>query len=144
MLRTMSLQYCLTSKKWDSNMRETKFKKTDIGLYPVDWQAISLGDVGEVRMCKRILKYQTNDTGSIPFYKIGTFGKQADAFISKELYESYKENYNYPKKGDILLSAAGTIGRTVVFDGKPSYFQDSNIVWIDNDETLLSNELSYL
>ena len=27
------------------------------------------------------------------------------------------------KKGDILISAAGTIGRTVVFDGEPSYFQ---------------------
>ena len=33
-----------------------------------------------------------------------------------------------------MISAAGTIGRTVVFDGTPAYFQDSNIVWIDNDE----------
>ena len=30
----------------------------------------------------------------------------------------------------MLLSAAGTIGRTVVYDGKDAYFQDSNIVWL--------------
>lgn len=39
----------------------------------------------------------------------------------------------------MLISAAGTIGRTVVYDGKPSYFQDSNIVWIDNDESVVLN-----
>ena len=42
----------------------------------------------------------------------------------------------------MLISAAGTIGRTVVYDGKPAYFQDSNIVWIDNDESIVLN--SYL
>jgi type I restriction enzyme S subunit len=79
------------------------------------------------------MKFQTSDTGDIPFYKIGTFGKEADAFISKELYNEFRKKYNFPKKGDILLSAAGTIGRTVVYDGKPAYFQDSNIVWIENN-----------
>ena len=60
-----------------------------------------------------------------------------------ELYEKYKKDYSYPKKGDILISAAGTIGRTVVFDGKPAYFQDSNIVWIDNDESIVLNRYLY-
>ena len=124
-------------------MIETRFKDTEVGRIPEDWEEISLGDVGEVKMCKRIMKYQTSAKGDIPFYKIGTFGKSADAFISKDLYESFKSKYNYPKKGDILLSAAGTIGRTVVFNGEPSYFQDSNIVWIENDEHLLSNALLY-
>lgn len=124
-------------------MRETKFKKTDIGLIPTDWCFVSLGDIGDVKMCKRIMKYQTSERGEIPFYKIGTFGKQADAFIPNVLYKSFREKYSYPKKGDILLSAAGTIGRTVIFDGEPSYFQDSNIVWIANDEQKLSNALLY-
>ena len=42
-----------------------------------------------------------------------------------------------------MLSAAGTIGRVVVFDGKDSYFQDSNIVWIDNDETKVTNDFLF-
>ncbi len=45
--------------------------------------------------------------------------------------------------GQVLISAAGTLGKTVVFDGKPSYFQDSNIVWIDNDETFMTNQFLY-
>ena len=114
-------------------------KQTEIGLIPEDWEVKSLGEIGEPCMCKRILKEQTSPTGDIPFYKIGTFGGIPDAYISRELFEQYKEQYNYPKKGTLLLSAAGTIGRVVVFDGKDSYFQDSNIVWIDNDETKVTN-----
>ena len=101
-----------------------------------------IGDIGRICMCKRIMKNQTNSESGIPFYKIGTFGKVADAYISNDVYEEYKKLYSYPKKGDILMSASGTIGRTVVFNGEPSYFQDSNIVWVDNDETKVFN--SYL
>ncbi len=106
----------------------------------VEW--LTLGNIGEVCMCKRILKNQTQDSG-IPFFKIGTFGKKEDAYITPELFEEYKRKYSYPKKGDILISAAGTIGRTVIFDGEPAYFQDSNIVWIDNDEEKVTNRYLY-
>ena len=118
-------------------------KQTEIGLIPEDWEVKSLGEIGEPCMCKRILKEQTSSTGDVPFYKIGTFGGIPDAYISRELFEQYKEQYNYPKKGTLLLSAAGTIGRVVVFDGKDSYFQDSNIVWIDNDETKVTNDFLF-
>ena len=110
--------------------------------YVFGYVRIPLGDVGSICMCKRILKSQTNTVSGVPFYKIGTFGKEADAYISKETYDEYRSRYNFPKKGDVLISAAGTIGRTVVYDGKPAYFQDSNIVWIDNDESIVLN--SYL
>lgn len=104
-----------------------------------------LGEVGCVRMCKRIMKDQTSSTGDIPFYKIGTFGGTANAYITQELFDEYSSKYNYPKKGNILISAAGTIGRTVVFDGKPSYFQDSNIVWLEHDGTQVTDEyLKYI
>ena len=118
-------------------------KQTEIGLIPDDWEVKRLGEIGEPCMCKRILKEQTSPTGDIPFYKIGTFAGIPDAYISRELFEQYKEQYNYPKKGTLLLSAAGTIGRVVVFDGKDSYFQDSNIVWIDNDETKVTNDFLF-
>ena len=94
-------------------------------------------------MCKRILKEQTSSQGDVPFFKIGTFGGEPDAFISKDTYEKYKAEYSYPNKGDILISAAGTIGRAVRFDGEPAYFQDSNIVWIANDESIVLNDFLY-
>lgn len=102
-----------------------------------------LSDIGEVCMCKRILKSETNSDGGIPFFKIGTFGNIADVYIEKEKFEEYKSKYSYPKKGEILISAAGTIGRLVVYNGEDAYFQDSNIVWIDNDESKVLNQYLY-
>ena len=119
------------------------YKQTEIGVIPEDWADKKLGDVGKVCMCKRIFADQTSDTGEIPFFKIGTFGKEADAYISRELYEDFKRRFSYPQKGDVLISAAGTLGRSVVFDGKDSYFQDSNIVWLDLDKEQLCNEYLY-
>lgn len=104
---------------------------------------IPLGNIGEVCMCKRILKQQTSEKGDVPFYKIGTFGKVPNSFISKELFYKYKEKYNYPVTGEVLISASGTIGRAVIYDGKEAYFQDSNIVWIKNDESQVLNKYLY-
>ena len=107
------------------------------------WEEKKLGEIGKVSMCKRVLKKQTTPCGDIPFYKIGTFGKKANAFITQELYHELKNKYSFPQKGQILLSASGTIGRRVRYDGKPAFFQDSNIVWIDNNESLVSNDYLY-
>ena len=111
--------------------------------YVYGYVEVRLGDIGKVSMCRRILKSETNSIGGIPFFKIGTFGKKEDAYISIEKFYEYKEKYPYPKKGMILISTSGTIGRTVVFDGKPAYYQDSNIVWIDNDEERVLNKYLY-
>jgi len=94
-------------------------------------------------MCKRIMKAETSATGDVPFFKIGTFGKKPDAFISAKKFEEHKTAYPFPKKGDVLISAAGTIGRTMTYDGMPAYFQDSNIVWLDNDESIVLNAYLY-
>ena len=103
----------------------------------------TLGKVGKVSMCKRVMKYQTSEFGDIPFYKISTFGSNADVFIDKKLYNNFRKKYSYPKKGDILISAAGTVGKTVIYNGESAYFQDSNIVWIANDESKILNEYLY-
>ncbi len=118
-------------------------ERMDALMLPLNWQRVKLGDIGKPCMCKRVMKHQTTRYGEIPFYKIGTFGNTADAFISKKLFLEYKTKYSFPKKGDILISASGTIGRVVIYDGKPAYFQDSNIVWIDNDETLVKNDFLF-
>ena len=104
---------------------------------------IELRDVGVVRMCKRIHKAETSIQGDIPFFKISTFGGTPTSFISAELYGKYKEKYPYPKKGDLLISAAGTIGQIVRFDGADAYFQDSNIVWLEHDGSIVLNRYLY-
>ena len=87
-------------------------------------------------MCKRIYKEQTSEQGDVPFFKIGTFGANPDAFISNELFEDFKRIYPYPTPGTLLISAAGSIGRVVEYQGEKAYFQDSNIVWLEHDHRL--------
>ena len=87
-------------------------------------------------MCKRIYKEQTSEQGDVPFFKIGTFGANPDAFISNELFEDFKCIYPYPTPGTLLISAAGSIGRVVEYQGEKAYFQDSNIVWLEHDHRL--------
>lgn len=104
--------------------------------YTDEWEQRKFGDLGSVSMCKRIFKEQTSAVGDIPFYKIGTFGGEPDAFITRELFEEYKEKFPYPQIGDMLISASGTIGRIVEYTGENAYFQDSNIVWFKHDEKI--------
>lgn len=100
------------------------------------WEQRKLGDFGSVAMCKRIYKEQTSEQGDIPFFKIGTFGADPDAFISNELFEDFRHTYPYPAPGTLLISAAGSIGRVVEYQGEKAYFQDSNIVWLEHDHRL--------
>ncbi|MBE6451741.1 MAG: restriction endonuclease subunit S [Alphaproteobacteria bacterium] len=124
--------------KNDSNVPEIRFKG-----FSDAWEQRKLGDFGSVCMNKRIFKNQTSEKGEIPFYKIGTFGGQPDAFISRSLFEEYKLKYPYPICGDILISASGSIGRTVEYQGEEAYFQDSNIVWLNHRNSIYNPFLRY-
>ena len=105
------------------------------------WEQRKFSDFGNVEMCKRIFKHQTLQDGDIPFYKIGSFGGEADAFITRDLFEEYKRKYPYPSKGDILISASGSIGKTVIFNGENAYFQDSNIIWLKHNNQISNDFL---
>ena len=108
-----------------------------------EWKKIRLGDDCNIQMCKRIMAAQTNTEGGVPFYKIGTIGSKADAYISKDLFDEYKRRYSYPNKGEVMITCAGTVGKCVIYDGEDSYYQDSNIVWIDNPNEIISNDFLY-
>lgn len=96
-------------------------------------------------MCKRIFANQTSEQGDVPFFKIGTIGGTPDAYITRDLFEEYKAKYNYPHEGEVMITCAGTVGKTIVFDGEDAYFQDSNIVWLSNPKQLYINSfLNYV
>lgn len=77
------------------------------------------------------------------FLKIGTLGDAPDAYISRELFEDYKSRYSFPRIGEVLITCSGTVGKCLPYDGADAYYQDSNIVWIDNPTTEVSNELLF-
>jgi type I restriction enzyme, S subunit len=105
-----------------------------------EWIQKTVGDVSEVLMCKRVFAEETNPSEGVPFYKIGTLGGIPDAFISKEQFADYKSRYNFPRKSEVLITCSGTVGKCLPYDGKDAYFQDSNIVWLDNPTGEVSNE----
>ncbi|HRP51311.1 MAG TPA: restriction endonuclease subunit S [Candidatus Dojkabacteria bacterium] len=129
------------------NRPDTKTTLTPTLRFPEfsgEWEERKLGDLGSVKMCKRIFAHQTKEVGEVPFYKIGTLGSVADAFINKNLFKNYKLQYNFPRKGQTLITCSGTIGKCVQFDGRDSYYQDSNIVWIDNDNEVVDDDFLFL
>ena len=108
-----------------------------------EWKKVRLGDNCNIQMCKRIMAAQTNTDRGVPFFKIGTIGGKADAYISKELFDEYKAKYPFPHKGEVMITCAGTVGKCIIYNGKDSYYQDSNIVWIDNPNEIISNDFLY-
>ena len=128
----------INNKHKKLNVPNLRFKE-----FEGEWEKCKLGDLCNVLMCKRILASQTNTEEGVPFYKIGTIGNAPDAYISKELFDDYKTKYNYPHKGEVMITCAGTVGKCVIYDGKDAYYQDSNIVWIDNPSQCISNSFLY-
>lgn len=103
----------------------------------------TLGEIVDICMCKRIMKVQTDATGDVPFYQNGTLGGEAKLYISNELFHEYSQKYKFPNQGDVMLSTVGTVGKTIQYDGKPAYFQDSNIVWLKRKNEDVTNEYLY-
>ena len=136
-------QTCLDSAEHEGLRPKGNVPNLRFPEFQGEWDKCKLGDLCNVLMCKRILASQTNTEEGIPFYKIGTIGNAPDAYISKELFDDYKTKYNYPHKGEVMITCAGTVGKCVVYDGKDAYYQDSNIVWIDNPSQCISNSFLY-
>ena len=138
-------QACLNSAEHEKNQGRKVLNVPNLRFpeFQGEWEKCKLGDACNVLMCKRILASQTNTEGGVPFYKIGTIGGTPDSYISKELFDDYKAKYNYPHKGEVMITCAGTVGKCVIYDGKDAYYQDSNIVWIDNPSQNINNGFLY-
>jgi len=120
----------------EKNVPEIRFKG-----FEGEWKLFSLGELGSVATNKRIFIHQTSLIGDVPFYKIGTFGREPKMFISQELFEDYKKRYPFPEKGDLLFSVIGSIGRVVEYTGEDEYFQDSNVVWLQHNGSIVNSFL---
>ena len=102
-----------------------------------EWQKVNLGDCCEITSSKRIFFSEYVESG-IPFYRskeIIEKGKGEEIshplYISKAKYDEIKGKYGVPQKGDLLLTAVGTLGIPfVVKDDSPFYFKDGNLVWL--------------
>ena len=99
------------------------------------YQKVPLGTVANVGSSKRIFEKEYVSDG-VPFYRTKEIVELAkghkittELFISKKRFNEICEEYGKPQKGDLLISAVGTIGVIWIVDGKNDfYFKDGNLL----------------
>ena len=98
----------------------------------------SLDKICDLTSSKRVFAEDYAISG-IPFYRGKEISlKQAGEpitdplFIEKSHFAILKEKYGIPQKGDILITAVGTIGNSYLVQDEEFYFKDGNIIWLKN------------
>lgn len=117
----------------------------------MSWPECKLGDYFEITSSKRVFQSEWRDAG-VPFYrarevvKLSQEGFVEDAlFISREMYDEYKEKYGVPLPGDLLVTGVGTLGKVyIVKEGDEFYFKDGNIIWLKKKKEIDSRYLDYV
>ncbi len=112
---------------------------------------VPLGSLAEVGSSKRIFEKEYVSEG-IPFYRTKEIVELSkgnrittELFITKERYDEIRSEYGVPQKGDLLISAVGTIGVIWIVDGKNDfYFKDGNLLRVSATEKFVPEYLKHL
>jgi type I restriction enzyme, S subunit len=104
-----------------------------------------LGEIFNIGSSKRVLQSQWKNEG-VPFYRGREITKLAsegfvnnELFISEDHYREYAEKYGVPQRGDIMVTAIGTIGNSyIVREGDRFYFKDASVLWLKKISTVSS------
>lgn len=123
--------------------------ESEIGEIPKNWELKEIISICDITSSKRIFESEYLKSG-IPFYrgKEITQKKAGDVisdliYISNERYNELIKNYGKPSKGDILMTAVGTIGSTYMVEDEKFYFKDGNVIWFKNFKQKGSNYYLY-
>ena len=110
---------------------------------------VKLGDYCDITSSKRVFASQYVSEG-IPFYRSREIIEKKEMkniseplFISEELYNSFKDKFGVPQKGDILLTSVGTLGIPYVVQDEEFYFKDGNLTWMKNFNNALNSKYLY-
>lgn len=109
-----------------------------------------IGDLCNVSSSKRVFAKQYVEEG-IPFYrqkeiidKKNGNALEEPIFISKSVYNEFKEKSGVPIRGDLLITAVGaTLGIPFVVGDEKFYFKDGNLIWLYNFSNELNSEFLY-
>lgn len=105
---------------------------------PSGWRMGTVGDLCEISSSKRIFENEYCNEG-IPFYRGKEITQKKNGepisdliYISNNRYQELVQKYGKPQKGDILLTAVGTLGNSYMVQQEEFYFKDGNLVWLNN------------
>lgn len=116
---------------------------------PEGWEVKEIYSLCSIGSSKRIYEYEYVSDG-IPFYRgkeitLKKEGKNINEpyFISNNRYSELVKKYGKPSKGDILMTAVGTIGSTYMVENEDFYFKDGNIIWFKDFKNIGSKYYLY-
>ena len=108
-----------------------------------------LKELADISSSKRIYYSEYTNKG-IPFYRGKEIIEKTEnkdisnkLFISKERYDELKIKYGVPQKGDIIMTAVGTLGKCWLVDSTEFYFKDGNCLWFYNFNRKINNKYLY-
>jgi type I restriction enzyme S subunit len=115
------------------------------------YHKVPLGVVTEVGSSKRIFEKEYVSKG-VPFYRTKEIVELSkgnhittELFITRERYDEICAEYGAPQKGDLLISAVGTIGVIWIVDGNNDfYFKDGNLLRVAATEKFAPEYIKHL
>jgi len=115
-----------------------------------EWRTVNLGDCCEITSSKRIFYNEYVESG-VPFYRSKEIIEKAKGdvisnplYISQARYDEIKGAFGIPQKGDMLLTAVGSLGIPyLIKDSNPFYFKDGNLIWFRSFNEDLNSKFLY-
>lgn len=111
---------------------------------------VRLGDILTIRSSSRVLESDYQDNG-IPFLRGGELIKldnkeelKNPLYISEDLYEKLKAKTGVPKKGDLLVTANGSVGYPYLVDLDFNFYFKDAIIWIKQNKKVCNKFIYYV
>lgn len=106
-------------------MKETKFKQTDIGLIPKDWEIVDISSVVD-NCCYGVGAEAVKYNGEVKYLRITDIDDESHAFVPKPLASpSFFDDDYFARKGDLFVARTGaSVGKSYLYkecDGKLVY-----------------------
>ena len=115
------------------------------------WEVKRFSEVFNVTSSKRIYLQELVNEG-VPFLKVSDIvsmvdGKEAvpKSFIKESLFDDLQSRGLVPRKGDLLITARGTLGKCYIMkETDRFYFQDGMVTWLQKKVELESLFVKYV
>ncbi len=140
-LKTGMMQELLTK-----GIGHTEFKDSPVGRIPHSWDVFQLSQLARIGSSKRILQSEYVEEG-VPFYRSKEVIRRSKGleientlYISVDRFLELSDKFGSPKKGDILITAVGTIGTVYLVEDREFYFKDGNLLWLRDIKAKVSSE----
>lgn len=116
---------------------------------PKKWKVSKLSSFCDITSSRRVFEAEYKAEG-VPFYRGGEIVQKKQGipiknniYISEERYEEIIKKTGKPNKGDILLTAVGSLGVSYLVSDEKFYFKDGNLIWFKNFNDPYNNSYIY-